>query len=66
MKLDDQVAINTQRIEQIRNDIKTIKDNHLAHIEDSVARLEKQVDIINSSLLNITTLLIERNNNEKK
>lgn len=66
MKLDDQVAINTQRIEQIRNDIKTIKDNHLAHIEDSVARLEKQVDSINSSLLNITTLLIERNNNEKK
>ena len=66
MKLDDQVAINTQRIEQIRNDISTIKNNHLAHIEGSVARLEKQVDIINSSLLNITTLLIERNNNEKK
>ena len=66
MKLDDQVAINTQRIEQIRNDISTIKNNHLAHIEGSVARLEKQVDIINSSLLNITTLLIERNNNKKK
>ena len=33
-----------KRITQIETDIKTIKDNHLAHIEKDMSKLDKRIE----------------------
>ena len=40
----DPVTQNTIDIEIIKNDINTIKNNHLAHIETSMANLERKLE----------------------
>ena len=45
-----QLNQNTQDIQKIKNDIDTIKSNHLHHIEKDMNKLEKRVGNIDSRL----------------
>lgn len=47
-----------KRITQIETDIKTIKDNHLAHIEKDMSKLDKRVERMDMRLWAILILLV--------
>ena len=47
-----------KRITQIETDIKTIKDNHLAHIEKDMSRMDKRIEKMDMRLWAILILLV--------
>jgi hypothetical protein len=49
---------NTKDIEKIQNDIRTIKNNHLHHIEKDMARMDKTINKMDMRLWGILILLI--------
>lgn len=48
--MEDQVKQNTQDILDIKTDIKTIKDNHLWHIERDMERQTKMIEKLDGRL----------------
>lgn len=60
LTLDAQVQLNSKRIENIMNDVESIKDNHLAHIEKDVAELRYDIKTLNADVKKILTILAER------
>ena len=53
-----QLNQNTKDIAVIKNDIETIKTNHLAHIESDMNKLEKRVGAIDNRLWAILAMVI--------
>ena len=45
-----QVDKNAEDIKEIKQDIKTMKDNHLFHLERDVSKMEKNVEKIDNRL----------------
>lgn len=64
LTLDAQVQLNSKRIENIMNDVESIKDNHLAHIEKDVAELRYDIKTLNADVKKILTILAERQNDK--
>ena len=60
MKLDDQVQLNAQRIEKIKNDIDLIMNNHLAHIQDDVSELKTNINELNTDVKQILKIIAEK------
>ena len=47
-----------EKIAKIENDIGVIKNNHLAHIESSMKRMEKSMDKLDNRMWGIVVLII--------
>ena len=47
-----------KRITQIETDIKTIKDNHLAHIEKDMSNMDRRIEKMDMRLWAILILLV--------
>jgi polyhydroxyalkanoate synthesis regulator phasin len=56
--MTDQTKKNTQDIAEIKQDIKTMKDNHLFHLERDVAKIEKNVDKMDNRLWWVLGLMV--------
>ena len=52
------VQQNTIDIKVIQQDIKTIKNNHLKHIEQDMAKIDKKVDRIDLRLWSIMVMIV--------
>jgi len=52
-RLDDHIERHEKIAEETANDIKTIKENHLAHIQASMAVLETNVEWLKWGILAI-------------
>ena len=48
--MEDQVKQNTQDILDIKSDIRTIKDNHLFHLEKDMEKQSKMIEKIDQRL----------------
>ena len=48
--MEDQVKQNTQDIIDIKSDIRTIKDNHLFHMEKDMEKQSKMIEKIDQRL----------------
>ena len=48
--MEDQVKQNTQNIIDIKSDIRTIKDNHLFHMEKDMEKQSKMIEKIDQRL----------------
>ena len=57
-EMEIQVADNTVAIKLIQHDIKTIKNNHLAHIEADLRKIDKKVEKIDLRLWGIMMLIV--------
>ena len=57
-RLEEQVKENTQAIGEIKNDLKTIKDNHLYHIEKDMEKQSKLIEKMDMRLWGILILLV--------
>lgn len=53
-----QLETNTRDIQEIRNDIHTIKTNHLFHIEQDMADLKQKVQAMDARLWWILGVLV--------
>ena len=53
-----QVGKNTVDIKLIQHDLETIKNNHLAHIEADIKKIDKKVEKIDLRLWGIGTLIV--------
>lgn len=53
-----QTQKNTEAISQIQDDIKTIKDNHLHHIEKDMSKMERTVEKMDMRIWAILVLLV--------
>jgi len=53
--MDDQYK---EKIAKIENDIGVIKNNHLAHIESSIGRIEKTMDKMDNRLWAIVAIIL--------
>jgi len=60
LTLDAQVQLNSKRIENIMNDLETIKSNHLAHMEKNINEVKEDVKELNSNVVKILTILAEK------
>lgn len=49
-ELNKQVADNARDIAVIKNSIKTIETNHLAHVQDSLESLDRRVEKIDNRM----------------
>lgn len=58
IKMTDQTKKNTQDIAEIKQDIKTIKDNHLFHLERDVSKIEKNVEKMDNRLWWVLGLMV--------
>jgi len=56
--IDRQVKENTADIQDIKSDIKTIKDNHLFHIERDMEKQSKMIEKMDIRLYAILILLV--------
>ena len=56
--MPNQTEKNTAAIAEIQNDIKTIKDNHLHHIEKDMSKMEKTIDKMDMRIWAILVLLV--------
>jgi len=56
--IDRQVKENTADIQDIKSDIKTIKDNHLFHIERDMEKQSKMIEKMDMRLYAILILLV--------
>jgi L-lactate utilization protein LutB len=54
----NQTEQNTKDINEIKQDIKTIKDNHLFHLERDVSKIEKNVEKMDSRLYWVLGLMV--------
>ena len=57
-RLEEQVKENTQAIGEIKSDLKTIKDNHLYHIEKDMEKQSKMIEKMDVRLWGILILLV--------
>ena len=62
LTLDDQVKLNSKRIESIMNDIDMIKNNHLSHIENDLNECKYELKTLNADVKKILTILAEKQN----
>ena len=53
-----QVDKNAEDIKEIKQDIKTMKDNHLFHLERDVSKMEKNVEKIDNRLWWVLGLMV--------
>ena len=53
-----QVDKNAEDIREIKQDIKTMKDNHLFHLERDVSKMEKNVEKIDNRLWWVLGLMV--------
>tara|TARA_Y100000114_G_scaffold108016_1_gene101366 strand:+ start:723 stop:944 length:222 start_codon:yes stop_codon:yes gene_type:complete len=53
-----QVDKNSKDIKDIKQDIKTIKDNHLYHIEKDMNRMDKTIDKMDNRLWWVLGLMV--------
>ena len=53
-----QVGKNTVDIKLIQHDLETIKNNHLAHIEADIKKIDKRVEKIDLRLWGIMMLIV--------
>lgn len=58
MNQNEQVEKNTQDIADIKGDLRTIKDNHLFHIEKDMEKQSKMIDKMDQRLWYILILLV--------
>ena len=58
IKMTNQTKKNTDDIAEIKQDIKVIKDNHLAHIQNDMTKLEKNVEKMDSRLYWVLGLMV--------
>ena len=49
---------NTKDIQDIKQDIKTIKDNHLQHIEKDMNRMDKTINKMDTRLFWVLGLMV--------
>ncbi len=49
---------NTKDIQDIKQDIKTIKDNHLSHIEKDMTRMDKTINKMDTRLFWVLGLMV--------
>lgn len=56
--LEEQVTENTKDISDIKFDLKTIKDNHLYHIEKDMEKQSKVIEKMDSRIWWILGLLV--------
>ena len=56
--MPNQTEKNTAAIAEIQQDIKTIKDNHLHHIEKDMSKMEKTIDKMDMRIWAILVLLV--------
>lgn len=56
--MPNQTEKNTADIAEIKNDLKTIKDNHLHHIEKDMNKIEKTVEKMDMRVWAILVLLV--------
>ena len=49
---------NTKDIQDIKQDIKTIKDNHLSHIEKDMNRMDKTINKMDTRLFWVLGLMV--------
>lgn len=56
--MPNQTEKNTAAIAEIQNDIRTIKDNHLHHIEKDMSKMEKTIDKMDMRIWAILVLLV--------
>jgi L-lactate utilization protein LutB len=54
----NQTEKNSKDIQEIKQDIKTIKDNHLFHLERDVSKIEKNVEKMDSRLYWVLGLMV--------
>ena len=47
-----------QEVQEIKTDIKIIKENHLAHIENDVTRLDKKLDKMDNRVWAVLAILV--------
>jgi polyhydroxyalkanoate synthesis regulator phasin len=47
-----------QEVQEIKTDIKIIKENHLAHIESDVVRLDKKLDKMDNRVWAVLAILV--------
>lgn len=47
-----------QEVQEIKTDIKIIKENHLAHIENDVVRLDKKLDKMDNRVWAVLAILV--------
>jgi predicted neutral ceramidase superfamily lipid hydrolase len=57
-EVEQRTITNTESIRSIKNDIETIKTNHLAHLEKDVCAMHKKVDAMDKRLWYILMLLV--------
>ena len=55
-----QVQINAQRIEKIKNDIESIRDNHLEHMAQDIEELKAGQNELQANVVKILTILAEK------
>ena len=58
--LDAQVQINAQRIEKIKNDIESIRDNLLEHMAQDIEELKAGQNELQANVVKILTILAEK------
>ena len=56
--IERQVKENTEAISEIKGDLKTIKDNHLYHIEKDMEKQSKVIEKMDMRLWAILVLLV--------
>ena len=54
----NQAQQNTQDIQDIKHSIDTIKNNHLAHIEKDMARMDKTIEKMDNRIWWVLGLLV--------
>lgn len=47
-----------QEVQEIKTDIKIIKENHLAHLSDDVVRLDKKLDKMDNRVWAVLAILV--------
>lgn len=57
-KLDQQVNENTKDINEIKTDLKIIKENHLHHIEADMAKQTKMIEKLDNRIWWVLGLLV--------
>lgn len=56
--MESQTKQNTKAIASIQEDIKTIKDNHLHHLEKDVASLDRRLEKMDMRVWAVLILLV--------
>ena len=58
--IHEEIIKNKYTIQIIQNDIESIKNNHLKHIEDDMDSINKKVDKLDEKFFTIETICIKR------